>query len=164
MFEFVFFAKGTPLANDSCLRRRRQHSSARKNVCAGSGDGMMNGRAVRKRSLQEEHRCFVTKCRAKPISDAAGDNNSVRVHVYSSNCAESRKAGWCRSRLTDLVAAASRRLNPGEQDLGNHNGISDGVGGSLAGSTNADLVASRPAEWEIRKARRVLKEPRSSLP
>jgi len=69
---------------------------------------------------------FVHETASDAISNAAGDNNYVRVQVLTpvNVLNREKQVGVSSRELTDIVAAAAGGSNPGEQDLGTHHGIS----------------------------------------
>jgi hypothetical protein len=108
---------------------------------------------------------FVHELPSDAISNAAGDNNYVRVQVLTPvNVLNREKQVGVVRELTDIVASAA-----GDRTLANRTWVlitesPDGGLGDQQAFTNADIVASAPCgSGEIRKQRRVLeKNPRSS--
>ena len=91
---------------------------------------------------------FVHELPSDAISNAAGDNNYVRVQVLTPvNVLNREKQVGVVRELTDIVASAAGDRTPSEQDLRTHHGISGwwwGINGHAF--TNADIVASARAE------------------
>ena len=68
---------------------------------------------------------FVHELPSDAISNAAGDNNYVRVQVLTPvNVLNREKQVGVVRELTDIVASAAGDRTPSEQDLGTHHGIS----------------------------------------
>ena len=103
---------------------------------------------------------FVHELPSDAISVAAGDNNYVRVQVLTPvNVLNREKQVGVVRELTDIVAAAA-----GDRTLANRTWVliteSPDGGWGINGQafTNADIVASARAGWEMPKERRVLEK------
>jgi len=108
---------------------------------------------------------FVHELPSDAISNAAGDNNYVRVQVLTPvNVLNREKQVGVVRELTDIVASAA-----GDRTLANRTWVlitesRDGGGGSTAKRSPMQTLSAPPVRnWKIRKERRVLeKNPRSS--
>jgi len=108
---------------------------------------------------------FVHELPSDAISNAAGDNNYVRVQVLTPvNVLNREKQVGVVRELTDIVAPAA-----GDRTLANRTWVlitesPDGGGGSTAKRSPMQTLSPPPVRnWEIRKLRRVPeKNPRSS--
>src|SRR5258708_22821440 len=101
---------------------------------------------------------FVHELPSEAISNAAGDNNYVRVQVLTPvNVLNREKQVGVVRELTDIVAAAA-----GDRTLANRTWYSSRnlqivVGGSTAKRSRTQTLLPPPVRsWEIRKERRVL--------